>query len=509
MIRIFVAEDQPLFLQDITTQILSLRDDLTLCGTAYNGQDALEKLLKSGADIVFTDIKMPHLSGLELMEQVKKIYPKTKFVVISGYHDYEYMHKAIQLEADEYLLKPITRSDIQRVVENLCEKIMLEREQDCRETIQRILFSPSNAALSQKPNWGYDAYYVWLLNAGPCVTYGMDIINPFAVLWDRINPEDFAKEHLPDSCMVFGYPGKTSNECLLFLGANQHFEGLEKQLSAKFIQAAKNEAIPLTIGISREICSMDNIRMEEQIVRTLVRKNLVFGKSSILFCRDAALFGRPDFQGMTPVEERELKYGVELHDADRVKRTVLELLYQARQKRTTQLELQRLMNSILRICMANDTTSKEDYQLLIEEALCNAKDYDELINAIAPIFAVWKDQSTFDFGGVSSARLQKAHRYISKHFNEPITIREIAEHFHIEPSYFSRMFKKEFGVTAIEYLTSCRLEQAKLLLKGDRTIHDVAILCGYQDQFYFSRIFKGAIGMSPSEFQQAAAEREH
>lgn len=108
---------------------------------------------------------------------------------------------------------------------------------------------------------------------------------------------------------------------------------------------------------------------------------------------------------------------------------------------------------------------------------------------------------------MSPERLHKARQYIGRHFSEPITISEIAAQFHIEPSYFSRMFKKEFGVTAIEYLTSCRIDRAKELLKGRRAVRDVAALCGYQDQFYFSRMFKKATGISPSEFQQDAEAR--
>ena len=507
MIRIFVAEDQPLFLQDITTQILGLRDDLMLCGTAYNGEDALNQLRDQGADIVFTDIKMPRLSGLELMAQVKEFAPQTKFVVISGYQDYEYMHKAIQLEADEYLLKPVVAADIRRVVNDMCTEVLAERERVSRSMVERVLFSHASEPVLTPPDWEFRSYFVWLLNAGPCVTYGIDALNPFAMLWDRLDLELFAQQILGEGSVMFSYPGPASNARILFWGTNRDPAPLERQLSRALIRAAGQEAVPLTIGISRQVQNIEDLRLESQVIQALLKKNLVFGKSAILPCGDPTLFGKTEFRGLSAAQEGELKRGVEQRDAEAVKRMVLDVLKQEEQRGATQRDLQHMMNSMLLICTTEDSAATEDYLLLLEEALCNARNYQELAAVVLPMFVMWRDQSAFACGGVSPERLYKARQYIGRHFREPITISEVAAQFHIEPSYFSRMFKKEFGVTAIEYLTSCRIDQAKELLKGRRAVRDVAALCGYQDQFYFSRMFKKATGLSPSEFQQDAEAR--
>ncbi len=502
MIKIFVAEDQPLILQDITDKILSSRQDLSLCGTALNGEKALADILRAAPDIVFTDIKMPRLSGLEMMEKVKKELPQTKFVIISGYQDYEYMHKALQLEADEYLLKPVSPSDISRVLDHVCAKLLLSKHAYERMRIGEILSASARDMPDINLSFSYEHYLILVLNAGPCSTYGIDYLNPFAALWDKIDLEEQSVKYLLENERTDCYDGKTVNEKVLFCGINRSPKLFFEPFCRSVINKASGCGIPLTIGVSRPINSIANIGVESQIVRTLLRKNLVFAESKILLCDDTSLFRVDVRDKLTLQEQSQLAHSIEHNKKSAFRTDVSMLLDRARENHFSQQELQRRMNDMLSLCVAKaKLTTSEDLQLALEEALCNAPDYPALLNAVLPIYEQCLKDKAMLQGDVSHERLQQAMCYIATHFQQPLTINEIAEQYHIAPTYFSKMFKKEFGITAIESLTACRIDHAKSLLAQKRyTIREIAELCGYTDPFYFSRIFKGVTGVSPSEY---------
>lgn len=98
--------------------------------------------------------------------------------------------------------------------------------------------------------------------------------------------------------------------------------------------------------------------------------------------------------------------------------------------------------------------------------------------------------------------IKKAMLYISENFNTPLTLEEVATHVHLHPSYFSTMFKNSTGSSFKEYLNKVRIEESKLLLLNtDFSIIDIAIAVGFEDQSYFSKVFKKYTGTTPKQFR--------
>ncbi len=102
----------------------------------------------------------------------------------------------------------------------------------------------------------------------------------------------------------------------------------------------------------------------------------------------------------------------------------------------------------------------------------------------------------------NSELIKKAMIYISKHFNEPLTLEDVAMHVHLHPSYFSTMFKQSTGSSFKEYLNMVRIEESKRLLSNtDFSIIDIAVAIGFEDQSYFSKVFKKYTGLTPKQFR--------
>lgn len=97
----------------------------------------------------------------------------------------------------------------------------------------------------------------------------------------------------------------------------------------------------------------------------------------------------------------------------------------------------------------------------------------------------------------------EALKYIQSNFNNPnMYIREIAEHIHVSESHIRRLFISDLGQSPMDYLQACRIEHAKeMLLYGPESLSSIAEACGYSSLFYFSKIFKKMVGLSPTEFR--------
>lgn len=129
MLKVFLVEDESIIREGLRDSIPWEQYGYSFVGDAGDGEMALPLIRKTRPDVLITDIKMPFMDGLELSHIVTSEMPATKIIIISGHDDFEYARQAIEIGAMQYLLKPITRSAMQKVLTELKEKIESEREQ--------------------------------------------------------------------------------------------------------------------------------------------------------------------------------------------------------------------------------------------------------------------------------------------------------------------------------------------------------------------------------------------
>lgn len=121
--RIILADDEEEIREGIKRKIDWAGNGYELVGTAENGQEALEMAENLHPDVVMTDIKMPFMDGLTLGKRLLELMPATKLVLFSGFDDFEYAQKAIQISAAEYILKPINSAELTSVLQKLKAKL--------------------------------------------------------------------------------------------------------------------------------------------------------------------------------------------------------------------------------------------------------------------------------------------------------------------------------------------------------------------------------------------------
>ena len=117
--RVIVAENEQRAREGICRMLNSVPEDVQVVAQASNGETALELIRQLKPDVVFTDIKMPYMDGIELIRAVRERGLKTEFVVLSAYADFQTAKQCISLDVTEYMLKPLTKADLEKVLSRL------------------------------------------------------------------------------------------------------------------------------------------------------------------------------------------------------------------------------------------------------------------------------------------------------------------------------------------------------------------------------------------------------
>ena len=128
-IKVFIVEDEVIVREGIRDIIPWEQYGFVFSGEASDGEVALPMVRRIRPDILITDIKMPFMDGLSLSRLVNRELPDTRIIILSGYDDFEYAQQAIELHVDQYLLKPISRANMIKALEQTRSRIQEEREQ--------------------------------------------------------------------------------------------------------------------------------------------------------------------------------------------------------------------------------------------------------------------------------------------------------------------------------------------------------------------------------------------
>ncbi len=141
MIKVLVAEDELPLLRGIRIMIERISPEFSVVKCALNGKEAVDYLKENPVDVIFTDINMPLVDGIELMRFTCENYPEVIMVAISGYNDFHYAQQAIEYQVKRYLLKPIVMEDMEALLEEIQDEYNTQNEKKDRERLIEALYT--------------------------------------------------------------------------------------------------------------------------------------------------------------------------------------------------------------------------------------------------------------------------------------------------------------------------------------------------------------------------------
>lgn len=493
---------------------------------AVDGEEVLQKMEDSQPDILITDINMPFLNGVELLEQVHARFPDVVTFVISGYDDFEYVKGTFMSGAMNYLKKPIAKVELVNAIARALEAIS-EREQEKRQLLNaasliqdrefsqmiqrdRRSFVPAVSVNGKAPFSGMSLVLVKIHNLSESVHKNYQDLARFSYNFKKKarqlmgGEDDIVFNNIYRSNEFVVVSEKPRKDLLLFA-----------ERIRQYLKSLKDTC--LTICISGRSYSMESIHMAyvEAVGLLMTRK----------YCRkDELILGEEQEKEPGAVRQRFHKeYGKQLNsflvagNYAAVRQAIFENIGLAgcERERWTYLEVKQTLRQVANVLIdfglqEQVFDSMADMESILESLDKKAEDMD--IKALCAMVEDVIDQlqPERDLVATDSMRdiVQKAAAWIDSHYAESLTLASVAERYHVESSYFSKIFRQEMGINLILYITQKRMEKSKQYIRDSEIgLMEIAFMVGYDDYTYFSRVFKKNEGMSPREYRAACKEK--
>lgn len=488
MLKAVVIDDEPIVLTGLTRKIDWARHGIELAGTARDGLSALSLARKIRPDIVLTDIRMPGLDGLQLIEKVSSESPRTMFIVFSGFNEFDYVRRAIGLGVVDYLEKPITVAQVDKAIIRTIEKI--GREQEFREL--KVKWEASREERLERATLdllliGDEAVEVWK------ETYGEDCLTFSAV---TVLAFDGSKPPLPAHPSYREIEVRNGSE---YLSVVLHREGrtpaLEEQLLSWNIRErfGSGRTYPL-IGEAK--------RSYREALRAL-RYGKFLEESGRVRIEDVE--GR-DSKRYVDLQQHEESVIVAIRTGDKEGLNWALNGFQAwtKERRMTPERVEEELLKLVFLCI---DVAKETGGDMRELGIVRHRELHEL-NSLDEMFGWMRGKLAELIVWTTSARREMKHAslerildYMDERYGQDLSLQELAELVGLHPAYLSLLFKERLGVSYRKYLTGIRIEKAKSLLREGERVHEVFNKVGYVNQRHFAETFKRTVGMTPGHYR--------
>lgn len=489
---------------------------------AKDGEEARNMIIKHQPEIIFTDMNMPKLDGIELLKWLSKNEMTSKIIVISGYDDFHYMRNAITYGSYDYLLKPIDPSLLNETLERAVsdwKKEALKREStiETNRVINEVkplywdhIFSNvvSNQAISSETVQKINKEFGINLNEVEC-TISLVFISPKII--EKFNGDkNLAFFTLLNICneivrskqngFCFRNVNK-ENEIVVLLWNNKNEIEILKKIQTEIY---KFSCINALFSVGKPLSPIKDAYHSAR--KTLLKHNMIeYSKRNNIVCYQDITSG-PNLHLFDFAED--IKWAIQSSSIEQMEEIIQKIFHTLESKHVLSYEQVSVWEEQFEILRKNwlkeyntneDVTFYKGTNYWDEKGLFSfdkfkeekRKEFYELIHLLNDV-RYKKETSS----------IQEIEAFLRKNYEKDITLQEIAERFFLSREYISRKFKQEYHETLTNYLTKIRIEKAKELLENPHLkVYEISYKVGYQNEKYFSKVFKKLVGFTPNEYR--------
>jgi two-component system, response regulator YesN len=443
MYRLLIADDEPLEREGLEWIVQRMIPGVFQVIHAGNGREAIELAEEHRPHIVMMDINMPGIQGLAAIRELKERLPETKFVMVTAYDYFAYAKEALSLGVKEYIVKPAKREQVVHTLQQLVKELEQEK---------------------------------------------------------RKRTEELELRHRVSQLLPL-----VENELALMFMVDQITETGAEQL-ADWLDFPLDAGCAVVVAFPDPMPAEDKKRMYDTI--------RAFAKAYGVQCIVSALIDRhiTICLSKTPEVEEErwrqevLRYGEQLCLlAERQQGYSLSVGIGSTERGVKGLR-QSYFEAVFasgyyeeggRVCQFAELKqgTGEPASALTRASANPGAEQGSYVMAALQRIREEREQQTLSV-------LDRAKSYIEERFTEEVSLEEVADYVHLNPHYFSKIFKQQMGDTFIDFVTGLRIDKAKALIAADRlSLKEVCYEVGYKDPNYFSRVFKKVTGVTPTEYR--------
>lgn len=512
-IKMLIVDDEPVIGKGLKLTIPWSESNVEVVGIAYDGMEALDFIQQKDVDIVLTDVKMPYMNGLELIEKAQLERQDIKFVVMSGYEEFDFARKAVKLGVKDYLLKPIKIDELMNVIHDLVQQIQSKRskaKQSEKETRQKWLLHYLTETqminmnhMQKMQRFFQDGPFGFNIIISELENYGIiQEVNNRAKLtrmkkkWiDTINAQAMQKEWGITSVFIH-----TNILASLVFSKEYRIESTDLNTFTSSINESIELSNRLIFGYSSSFNTPESL-------------TIAFGEAKNHLYLSEQRFG--DVKSKLMNNTINMKLSTEGQIVNALIQQDKEKLYHLIQNLFANFKTRKLMlNEVI--------NELHDVLLMIERNLYPIKfdnigvfifssnvidihihnTYDSLEHLfMKDIMELLKLIKTSDVNN-NHWIIERVKTLINEKYRENIKAAEIADLMNITPNYFSLIFKEKVNMNFNEYLNEVRIKHAKVLLKETTDkVSKIAKKVGYTEYKYFAKVFKDMNGITPTEFR--------
>lgn len=508
MVRILIVDDEDWIRDSIRLKLERSGLPFEMILECSNADQALELVETSRIDIVLCDIRMNGQDGLTFCGFLSQKYPNIQKIIITGYSEFDYAVKAINVGVVSYLLKPIDSilllDAISVCIERLQEDKLAKTEQShIREFIyeksENILLNLSSTENIQflLNKYNEKSILVWIclyIGGKKNLSFSLILDSLLKNVGDKTFGEDLFifRESYSEYTMMFCFNPTTQNGEL----KNERLRAQEKikEIVNSIISTLQNHGVyEISCGIEEEC---------------MIPKDGFLSAKSHLYCR--IFFPETQIITRSMTDDFQVEFQLD-------RRMILQISHAL--ERGKYREISDLLNQIGTEIKKNKTSYRSlnvIYEELVDLVLLqeDAKDviprplwqYNSIESMIAFLRDIYLSRINVTFVQNEKSKIVIANKmrdFVDNHYNQRISLEDLSKKYFVTPTYLSIVFKDVFQISFSNYLLDIRVKNAKILLcSSTYNIKTVAEMTGFNDQHYFSRVFKKSVGISPREYQK-------
>ena len=517
--NLLLVDDDVLMLQDLK-EIL----DWNALGfqkvyTAENTASAQKMIAQVPVHVIVCDIEMPGSSGLDFMETLQNSESGIPCILLTSYARFEYARRAIDLNVVEYLLKPVSAEPLQSAVEKAVQRLKLSRQMNtAKKYSQYWLDEEKNTAeyfwnktargflaevysLPRKLGYGETQLFIPVLIEAFQDDRRSQIDDP---MWEyavkNVGYEILEQEHLLPRCVISLTPGRWLAVVRIVSGPETDLSPLEERLDVLQDTAGKFMHMELSISMGNAVSYRDIYRevseLEKLLDSTMNRRGRILYKDQTL----------PRGTTCTQSEIRLWETLLQSADKEALKKSLYTFL-QSKASLLTPENMQEIRQDFAQMVYSFLKQKEIQAHRLFGDAESDRL-YQNAVRSIDHMYAYcsYLIDRALCYATItdnSKSAVEIIQNFLDTHYAEDIQRNDLSDIVFVSPDHLSRLFKKETGLSLMQYVTKKRITAACSLLAESRMpINRVALQVGYGNFAYFSKIFREITGMTPMNYRK-------
>lgn len=503
--RIVIAEDEPKSREGLI-RLIRRFTDYEIAGVAENGEEGYRLTVEQKPDLVLSDIKMPVLDGLGMLQKIKDAGIEVQAVLLTGYSEFKYARRALQLRVVEYVLKPMDIDQFLGVLKKVESRIVKQKAEQV--TPERLLWNYIGSSKEQREQ------------IRPMLEEKIGVTKDTQFTMLLIHPDSMASEsygelrkelenQMEALCMENYYmllrPGEQGGIYVVLVDT-------ERNRTLKRIFELR--IMPKIQDITACVATMKRFEGISQLPDTMNELSALLEHT---FCTGHEVIMTEKMAQMMEYEKLDYPTAMENEMVQDIRSGKKEKITEAGKAFSEQVILSRatpecIRNYTLRFLMGiarvagemrGDANQEEELRYMMESIRSShtQKELQYQFQKVVNQAIAWNEENEEKI--TENGIVLNAIAYIREHYMEPIGLSDVAQCCNVSPEYLSRIFKEETGVKFVDFLANFRISVGKrMLATGNYKVAEVAEAAGFSDQKYFQKVFKKICGISPAEYKK-------